>query len=213
MDSHDRCGKTRGGADAKRPSRAKRISYPTDNGRANGCAAQCYGEEDRQHPSAHGGVRSIAAPRYSRWWGFRGRRERSARKIIDPRSASGLFEALPSHFGARWRLAHLLQSADIVCDGGATGDQSPSTTLLQLPRTPICRANRKGRRTLPHRGNNSAKLTILTATAVVPAELLNVAIVNLLTLHATPDSRYRIPPCFRNRGSAIRAICKPGTVR
>lgn len=48
--------KTRGSADAQRPARAKTISDPTDNGRADGRAAQGDGEEDGHHPSTHDGL-------------------------------------------------------------------------------------------------------------------------------------------------------------
>jgi hypothetical protein len=53
IDPDDRCAEARGGAHAKCPARAERIRYPTDNGRADGCAAQCYGEEDCHHTPTH----------------------------------------------------------------------------------------------------------------------------------------------------------------
>lgn len=49
VDPDDRCGKTRCGADAKRPARAERVGYPTDKRCADRCTADRCGQEGRHH--------------------------------------------------------------------------------------------------------------------------------------------------------------------
>ena len=62
IDPDDRCAEARGGAHAKCPARAERIRYPTDNGRADGCAAQCYGENSSGRASRPAQAAMVSKP-------------------------------------------------------------------------------------------------------------------------------------------------------